>query len=1097
MRRFKTRYCTGIFFLLASSSLAWATDGIWVNTTGVGNWSDPANWSNGIIADGIGNIANFFDLNIATDSTVHLDTARTIGTLTFGQTNNWTLDNDGNTSNFLTLAGMGQPEIGVSQKSKVTISAVLAGTQGFKISGDGSLVLSANNTFTGGLTISNATVQLASPGALNLSGLNTVTVYFSTLSLAGNSVTIAGLTEASGGLIQNGSALPATLTIIGNGQSMNYVGSLQDGPGGGALSLVVGGNASQMLTGNNTFSGSVTINSGQLTLGGSNAFTGGVTINSGKLTIQNSGALNSTSPNAIAFGAGSSGTLNVGSNVTISRLTTDATSPGTTSITGNGATLTINNASDNTFAGAITGQIQLAKGGAGTLALSGNNSSKGGLTINSGTAVLSGSNTYSGTTTINQGTLLGTVANAFSSSSSANVATGATLNLGGFSQTIGGLSGAGTVTTTGANGVDILTVSSGTFSGVISDASGGRKVGLDKVALPNGNGSTLNLSGANTFSGPITVDQGTLFLTGGTLTTGEAIHVNGGTFMLSGGSLSVAAGQVIVSTGALMSQAGGSSNADVINNGTFIYSGGTFTGYLVNSGVASFGSNIIVGKGIENNGSISLSSMLTINGPGLVNEGTFTLSGGTLITTSIVGNGKFVFNAGTLSITQGNSSIANAIVTNSTNDTINISASNVSLGDATSLSGFSHEGTLTVGANSNLTLNSAGIAKLGILTSIAGGTINSPNGVTLVAGSSLTGSGAVNAEFSTSAGSVIQATGNLALGASGSPAGFHGDGKVIVGANMVTINDANAARLGTLVTIGSGSMPGTLNVSNGALIDFDQAITGTGTINSTNAAGQAIINNGLIAGNSPSQKITLSGYVKGVGALQNVQIGGTYSPGLSPAVVQTANLSLAPTNMLIVEIGGTAPGNGFDQIKDSGALTLGGALQVVLTGGFAPADGNTFDILDWATMSGRFSALQLPGLAAPLGWNTTRLYTSGTLAVTNLVPGDFNRDGRVDGSDVAAMLTALTDLNTFKARNGLSSADLLSIGDIDGSGAVTNADINALIGLLRSGGGSVTSVPEPISLLMLICALPWLGVFVVGQRGIRVSLPYIQPRTQH
>ena len=75
-----------------------------------------------------------------------------------------------------------------------------------------------------------------------------------------------------------------------------------------------------------------------------------------------------------------------------------------------------------------------------------------------------------------------------------------------------------------------------------------------------------------------------------------------------------------------------------------------------------------------------------------------------------------------------------------------------------------------------------------------------------------------------------------------------------------------------------------------------------------------------------------------------------------------------------MELGGTTPGSGFDQIQDSGTLSLGGTLQVSLTGGFTPNAGNTFNILDWSTLAGRFSTLQLPSLVAPLGWDTAALH---------------------------------------------------------------------------------------------------------------------------
>jgi hypothetical protein len=75
-------------------------------------------------------------------------------------------------------------------------------------------------------------------------------------------------------------------------------------------------------------------------------------------------------------------------------------------------------------------------------------------------------------------------------------------------------------------------------------------------------------------------------------------------------------------------------------------------------------------------------------------------------------------------------------------------------------------------------------------------------------------------------------------------------------------------------------------------------------------------------------------------------------------------------------------------------------LSVSLLDGYSPAAGATFDILDWATLAGTFSTLQLPPLAGSLAWNTTQLYTNGVLAVDGAgLPGDYNGDGSVDAAD--------------------------------------------------------------------------------------------------
>src|SRR6266480_5979633 len=93
---------------------AMAANGTW-GFLGSGLWSAASNWASVNVADGASSIADFSKLNITADTTVSLDSPRSIGQLLFAdttQSSNWTLDNGGNAANILTLNnGAGQPVI--------------------------------------------------------------------------------------------------------------------------------------------------------------------------------------------------------------------------------------------------------------------------------------------------------------------------------------------------------------------------------------------------------------------------------------------------------------------------------------------------------------------------------------------------------------------------------------------------------------------------------------------------------------------------------------------------------------------------------------------------------------------------------------------------------------------------------------------------------------------------------------------------------------------------------------------------------------------------------------------------------------------------
>ncbi len=264
-------------------------------------------------------------------------------------------------------------------------SALSLGTQS---GSTGTIALSGNNTFTGGLSIDVTNVRIDSAGALNSTAPNRVTFantsVVKTLSLNGNSITIASLVSTAGlgaSTVRNASATAATLTISSTTDTL-FAGTLADGSGGGALSVIKTGAFTQSLSGTNTFTGGLTLNQGGLNLNSATALgatASTFTINGGTLGNSSGAAVVIANGNAIVinadFSAGLTNALDLGTGAV--SLGTAAGTARTLTVTTGTLTLSGNIADGTTATGII-------KAGAGTLALSGTNTFSGLVTVNAG-----------------------------------------------------------------------------------------------------------------------------------------------------------------------------------------------------------------------------------------------------------------------------------------------------------------------------------------------------------------------------------------------------------------------------------------------------------------------------------------------------------------------------------------------------------------------------------------------------------------------------------------------------------------------------------------------------------------------------------------
>lgn len=509
-----------------------------------------------------------------------------------------------------------------------TIESVIAGTSGLNKTDLGTLILSGENTYSGGTILSAGTVQITADSALG-DATGGLTFNGGTLAVGDNSNDSSWITSA------RDIALTGTGTFAPNGASTLTLSGVISGTG----SLVMSGDGFLILTGTNTYSGGTTVSAGILQVGADAALgdaSGGVTLSGGALM----GIDTFTSARAITLV--SAGTIAPDSGTTLT-LTGDIT--GAALIHAGAGTLILSGA--KTYAGGTTvsgGTLQIAAdeslgdvskqlslsgtlkttatfssarainlGTAGgtfstdsdtTLTLSGVLSGNSGKVTKTGdgTLVLTGTNTYRNGTTISAGTLQ------IGADSALGNASGSLKLSGGTLATTATFSSARTVSLTSAGTISTATGTTFTLTGVISGAK----------ALTKSGSGTLLLSGANTYTGGTTVSAGTLNVTG-SLSRGATV-ADGGTLKGTGSvanTVTVADGGTLaggqgagLTVGGLVLASG--SSLDVTLGATT--AGGVFTvnGDLTLDGTLNVTKATDFGAGVY--GIISYTGTLTDNG---------------------------------------------------------------------------------------------------------------------------------------------------------------------------------------------------------------------------------------------------------------------------------------------------------------------------------------------------------------------------------------------------------------------------------------------------------------------------------------------------
>ncbi len=732
--------------------------------------------------------------------------------------------------------------------------------------------------------------------------------------LSGTNSYTGGTTISAGTLnINSDSALGAAAGVVDL-----YGGTLQFAAAGGITlnslrSIVLGGGAFDTNSANDTIagviSGSSTTNSnfikngaGDLALTNMNTYAGSTIVNAGGLVVGSSGSLgsgplavNNTSP------ASSSTELylfnTAGQTVgTLSGVISQAANGNTEGIfLGSGVILTANQTAPTTFPGTISGS--------GGLTLSGSSTN---------TLTLTGNSTYTGSTTINGGAIqLGAtggldLTNVLPAMTTLMLDSGGTLNLNNNDQTVGDLaSSSGNINTgTGTGGILTIGNTAGgtvTYSGVIS-GTGGLTWGIVNTNVANPTPTTLILTSTATNTGPMTINTGTLsIMTPYALSGGVAPVLPYNSSNTYPGPFTLGPTATLLTNGfnlTVGSLGGGGPIGGNINLGN----NSSSSLYIVQSASAGY-AGVISGTG----------NVYIVNGSSLAIYGNWTLTGGVIHdVTTLTGNNTdspqsyLPFATSGLAVATQGINLAgltdqvSTIYGGSANDNNNVGTF-VDSGSG---------GTLVLSYYADAVANGGPANGLGGMQTFSG-YLADDVGLIVDAGywgnaQQLTLSGPNNTTGPLTIGFTDQTTPQDGA-ATGSQSGV---------TNQVIISGASTFGAVTVGNIVESNIVDSLTMSAGTLnatsvtVDAGATLGGSGTI------------------------------------VAPVTVNGDLTPG-GAAQLTTGALTFGATGSLNVDLDGTAPGTGYDQVivNSPAGVNLAASPTLNVTLRYAQSDGDTYTIV--------------------------------------------------------------------------------------------------------------------------------------------------------
>ena len=926
-----------------------------------------------------------------------------------------TLANGDNITQNITLTG--DVTISLPLGATATISGTVTGAYALTKTGAGTLVLTADNTYTGATAINGGILQLGNGGT---SGAITGTA---------NIVIKRGLSTA--GAADYGNLRVNRSNVLTISKVISSTGGIGTNAGGGVIKM---GEGTLVLTGNNTYAGITSVQAGTLSVG-NNTSTGAV---AGNVSVSSGATLQFYRSNAYTYdgiisGAGSvtktgAGELILGGVSTDTGKTTVTTGKLTIAsggsilntseiaLTGSSSEISFNNSEERSYAMPITGAGKLSKAGAGKLNLNGTTSYTGATTLTEGTLtvtgnfassgiatsagtildffnatantfqydgiisgggvvakwgqstwILAGNNTYTGYTAVREGKLQagnGTSGN-INSTSSVQVYEGAVLRFEPdatttFSKVI---SGAGSVEYKGNATKTLRLTADNTYTGTTTNEAGGslyigynsttgsvagnivnngvylyfyRTTDYSYSGVISGTGgiyksgtNKLTLNGANTYTGITYIYTGTLALgASGTIVQSSGVTLNSATakFDISASSKRIkslsggyADAEVVLGTSALT--IGRSGEAD---------GGGTYAGKI--SGTAAATDNALYKYGTV---TLTLTGTSTYSGKTLIyngivnfnkldNFGTSTLycqTNGTLqwaagntadVSARLLSNQitvpSFTFDVGANDVTFATAiSAGSYMFTKKGTGTLTLTAANTPTGATTV-----QEGTLAIGGTAGAVAGNIAVAEgatllcnrsseytyAGVISG-AGNVTNSGGKLILTGANTYTGATTANADLQIGSGSTTGSIVSNVTVASTKTLTFNRSNAstyagVISGAGLVA-----KAGAGVLTLSGANTYTGATGIIGGTL-----ALDATGTIAAS--AGVSIT--------SATGKLTVAGNKTILGLASTLS---TVSVEINSGILSVAN---AAANSFSGVISGAG---GLDK-NGSGTLTLGG-----------------------------------------------------------------------------------------------------------------------------------------------------------------------------